>query len=531
MVVDCGSHGGACTGELAEPRAVPRCPPGRPVTIGRSGECPSFAGYQPNLPPASGLGVTLHWGSVTWERSLRVDAFDVIKVCFRRWWVLLPVILLALGSGLGLLQQQKPVYYGFGAFALVYTHGDALMPGGADPRNENPLSGNGAALLGEAMGADFSSATSQERYGGVGNKGTSPSQPDDDSFFHVGVPQGSSAYLVETWGPSPQGVRKVVDSVMAAAPKKASEIQDRAGAPPKSQYTTFITSPTQVVEMPPQSRLKLILAVSAVGLMAGAPCPSSSTGSSVVDRGGGQLSRRAGLRTASTCLTMQRQNPVRYGPWPAGPASPKWPIQGRPLRSVRRACRRSGTKGHQHGPRTSTTSRSPTVATRTWLSRHPCSTLSPVPVERTDRHASRPPPPSPACGGTSPHCGARVRRARRIALLLRPARASRCDHGDLGGAGTERHLPVSPRCRRPADHGAGAHVPGSPSLCLGGAPQVGRQPGSAHRHAGAGFVGGRRVLGLISARRGNPVRWLAFGWVLAALVAFTSGMLRVLTPD
>ena len=199
-----------------------------------------------------------------------MDAFDVIKVCFRRWWVLLPVILLALGSGLGLLQQQKPVYYGFGAFALVYTHGDALMPGGADPRNENPLSGNGAALLGEAMGADFSSATSQERYGGVGNKGTSPSQPDDDSFFHVGVPQGSSAYLVETWGPSPQGVRKVVDSVMAAAPKKASEIQDRAGAPPKSQYTTFITSPTQVVEMPPQSRLKLILAVSAVGLMAGA---------------------------------------------------------------------------------------------------------------------------------------------------------------------------------------------------------------------------------------------------------------------
>ena len=43
--------------------------------------------------------------------------------------------------------------------------------------------------------------------------------------------------------------------------------------------------------------------------------------------------------------------------------------------------------------------------------------------------------------------------------------------------------------------------------------------------------GAGRVLGLISARRGNPVRWLAFGWVLAALVAFTSGMLRVLTPD
>jgi hypothetical protein len=199
-----------------------------------------------------------------------VDAFEVIKVCIRRWWVLLPVVLLAVGAGYGLVKQQKPLYYGFGGFALVYTYGSELAPGAADPRNENPLANGGAELLGEAVMSDFSSAASQARYGGKDTLGTAPSEADNHSKFRVTVPQGSSTYLVETWGPSSEGVREVVDSVIAAAPRSAKVIQDRAGAPTKSQYTTFVTSPTQVAEMPPESRIKLILAVSAVGLMAGA---------------------------------------------------------------------------------------------------------------------------------------------------------------------------------------------------------------------------------------------------------------------
>ena len=100
-----------------------------------------------------------------------MDAFEVIKVCIRRWWVLLPVVLLAVGAGYGLVKQQKPLYYGFGGFALVYTYGSELAPGAADPRNENPLANGGAELLGEAVMSDFSSAASQARYRGEGHPG------------------------------------------------------------------------------------------------------------------------------------------------------------------------------------------------------------------------------------------------------------------------------------------------------------------------------------------------------------------------
>ena len=49
-----------------------------------------------------------------------VDALDVLKVCLRRWYVVLPVVLLSLAAGIGLALQQKPTYTAFGSYALVY---------------------------------------------------------------------------------------------------------------------------------------------------------------------------------------------------------------------------------------------------------------------------------------------------------------------------------------------------------------------------------------------------------------------------
>lgn len=200
-----------------------------------------------------------------------MDALDVVVVCLRRWWVILPVLLLTAAAGLGMVREQKPIYHAYGSYALVYTHGDAVPRSGPDPREANPLAANGGSLVGEALIADFMSGKTQVSLGGVGNTGVAPGQPDDHSLFAVQLPQqGTSAYVVQTWGPRPEGVRAVVDAVLSAAPKKAASIQARAGAPRNTQYTTFVTSPTQVVTMPPQSRMKLLLTVFAVGLMAGA---------------------------------------------------------------------------------------------------------------------------------------------------------------------------------------------------------------------------------------------------------------------
>jgi hypothetical protein len=211
-----------------------------------------------------------------------VDALDVLKVCLRRWYVVLPVVLLSLAAGLGLALQQKPTYTASGSYALVYyssaTGREALAPEARDPREGNPLAAEGAVLLGETLVADFMSGASQATLGGIGNSGTAPREPTNDTSYSVTLPEGSQSYLVQTWGKDPQSLRTVVDSVLSAAPMRATQIQERAGAPKRSQYTTFVTGATKVTKLPPTSRLKLIIAVLGVGILAG------SALSLVVDR-------------------------------------------------------------------------------------------------------------------------------------------------------------------------------------------------------------------------------------------------------
>ena len=69
-----------------------------------------------------------------------MDALDVVVVCLRRWWVVLPVLILAAVVGINMTHQQKPVYLATGGYALVYTHWDSTQPGSTvqDPRNAQP---------------------------------------------------------------------------------------------------------------------------------------------------------------------------------------------------------------------------------------------------------------------------------------------------------------------------------------------------------------------------------------------------------
>jgi hypothetical protein len=218
-----------------------------------------------------------------------VDALDVLKVCLRRWYLVLPVVLLALAAGIGLASQQKPTYSAFGSYALVY-HSPAHVKEGEDPTEPNPLATNDAVVLGEALVADFMSGASQTTFGGVGNSGTAPREPRDGTSYTVNLPDGSQSYVVQTWGKDPESLRRVVDSVLAAAPGRAAQIQDRAGAPKESQYTTFVTGSTQLTRLPSTSTTKLIVAMLGVGILAG------SALSLIVDRLSRSRKERAAKR-------------------------------------------------------------------------------------------------------------------------------------------------------------------------------------------------------------------------------------------
>jgi hypothetical protein len=198
-----------------------------------------------------------------------VDSLDVIKVCLRRWYVFLPLLLLAAGAGVGLSKQVKPTYTAVGSYAFLYPRPEAITPA-ADPRNQNPLVTQGyTALLGEAVKAQLSSPSMQDTLGGT-NRGWAPDEPATNSHYSVSLPPQSASYVVQTWADTSKEAADVVQAVLRAAPQSAKEAQERAGAPELSRYTAFVTAATQTDELPPQSPLKLLLTMVAIGALAGA---------------------------------------------------------------------------------------------------------------------------------------------------------------------------------------------------------------------------------------------------------------------
>lgn len=199
-----------------------------------------------------------------------MDALDVVGVSLRRWYVMVPVLLIAAVIGYGLAERQKPVYTAYAAYGLVYTHGNQVSPGARDPRSDNPLFGGDATLLSEALQSDLLSSAAQQSLGKADTSGVAPGETDTGTRYTVFQPQNTQSYLIQAWGESSDDVRTVVDGVLKQTGPRVEAIQDRAGAPAVSQYTTFTTAATQVNELPPQSKLKLIVALGGIGLLTGA---------------------------------------------------------------------------------------------------------------------------------------------------------------------------------------------------------------------------------------------------------------------
>jgi hypothetical protein len=80
----------------------------------------------------------------------------------------------------------------------------------------------------------------------------------------------SATVGIAAYGPDRTAVAGTVDRVLAASSAKARQMQDRAGAPAAGRLDTFVTLPTQTTELAPASKLKLVLAILAVGVIAGA---------------------------------------------------------------------------------------------------------------------------------------------------------------------------------------------------------------------------------------------------------------------
>ncbi|GAA2743207.1 hypothetical protein GCM10009868_16080 [Terrabacter aerolatus] len=199
-----------------------------------------------------------------------MDAFDVLKVCLRRWYVGVPIVLLAAVVGVGLSQDRTVEYSGSSSIALIYEASPASKASPDSPISRNPLAGNGGSLLYEAVLADLNSPRTQLELAGDTTSGVPQTEASNGSRFSAYVVPDKQSITVTAYGTDAKAVRATVDRVIAATAKKTTEIQDRAGVPRDGQFTTFLTIGTELSMLPPASASKLIAAVVGVGILAAA---------------------------------------------------------------------------------------------------------------------------------------------------------------------------------------------------------------------------------------------------------------------
>jgi len=194
-----------------------------------------------------------------------MDAVDILKVCIRRWYVMLPILLGAAGVSYQLAQAQEPSYTAAVSYGLVQP---SLAPG--DNESANPMGSAADILVGEALEAQLNSGETQEELGGGATRGWGPGEVVNNRYYSVRIPQFETTYEVRAWGEDEAEVRAVVDRVIEAAPDITDELQIRAGVPPPLRWEPFVLATPQVAELPSTGWLKLALAVMGVAILMGA---------------------------------------------------------------------------------------------------------------------------------------------------------------------------------------------------------------------------------------------------------------------
>jgi uncharacterized protein involved in exopolysaccharide biosynthesis len=195
-----------------------------------------------------------------------MDSLDIARACVRRWYVFVPILVLAVGGGYTLASSRPASYQAAGTITLYYTKPATLpvAPGVVqlDPRAQNPLfTTGGVGLLITSIVADMQSREVQLLVAHQGHTSTFTVAEDRNNNNLIGV---------AVTGSDPRDVFATAAATMALTDQRLVALQTRAKAPTDSQYRIFTISPATVVTEKLPSKVKLIGAVTGLGVLLGA---------------------------------------------------------------------------------------------------------------------------------------------------------------------------------------------------------------------------------------------------------------------
>jgi hypothetical protein len=194
-----------------------------------------------------------------------LDLFDVVRSCIRRWYVVLPLLLVAAWFSHDIYTSTKPVYYSNAVVGMAppSTRLDQSVAGEPVRRN-GLLDVGGAPLIANmtAMGLRDPSVVTQVVAAG--------GQPDYTSKMFP-VPATSPQLpliMIEATQPDPISASKTVALVVEQTGSALQTLQQQASVPPDQMVTPLVVSPPSppAEVMPSRIRSTLAIAIAGAGL-------------------------------------------------------------------------------------------------------------------------------------------------------------------------------------------------------------------------------------------------------------------------
>lgn len=194
-----------------------------------------------------------------------MDLFDVVRACFRRWYILVPLLLFTGWYTHQAYTSVKPVYYSQAVMGLAppSRRVDAAAVGQLVPRN-GLLDIGGAPLLANMVAMELSQPEVVSRVVAGGGS------PDYIVKMFPSPPTAPPLPLVtiEETAPEPEMATKTLKLVSKEMAPTLEAIQVQANVPREMMIGTFVvTPPTQpVAAMPTRTRSTATIAVAGIAL-------------------------------------------------------------------------------------------------------------------------------------------------------------------------------------------------------------------------------------------------------------------------
>lgn len=172
-----------------------------------------------------------------------MDTFTLAAICLRRWYVVLPITIMAVAAGFVFAAEPTTSYYTKGNFTLQRQ---------VTPEDEPGLT---QSLLTLTMDGDMNTADAQEQVAAAGGTAS----------YTVRRYRDTPVLSFDVTGSDRAGVEETVPKVLAVADKRIRGIQTRGNVPATEQYGVFqlgaVDVPTKLVS----SSRRFTIVVSALG--------------------------------------------------------------------------------------------------------------------------------------------------------------------------------------------------------------------------------------------------------------------------